>query len=162
MAKAFLLCGKIASGKSVYARKLCKREKAVLLSVDELVLSILGSELGEKHDEITERVQAYLFQKSLEIIHAGSNVLLDWGFWTKARRQAARSFYEACGIACEFHYIDVPDEVWLRNIEIRNRAVLAGETSAYFMDDGLRIKLESLFETPESAEIDVWHVNDWP
>lgn len=161
MAKAFLLCGKIASGKSVYAEELCKRENAVLLSVDELVLSVLGSELGEKHDEITERVQAYLFQKSLDIICAGTNVLLDWGFWTKARRQAARAFYEERGIACEFHYIDVPDEVWRRNIEIRNRAVLAGETSAYFMDDGLRIKLESLFEAPESAEIDVWYINDW-
>lgn len=161
MAKAILLCGKIASGKSVYAKELCERENAVLLSVDELVLSVLGSDLGEKHDEITERVQAYLFQKSLDIIHAGSNVLLDWGFWTKTRRGVARAFYESRGIACEFHYIDVPDEVWHRNIEIRNRAVLAGQTSAYFMDEGLRRKLESLFEEPEREEIDVWYVNDW-
>ena len=161
MAKAILLCGKIASGKSVYAKALCARENAVLLSVDELVLSILGSELGEKHDEITGRVQEYLFAKSLDIIRAGSNVLLDWGFWTKARRSEARAYYESRGIACEFHYIDVPDEVWRRNIEIRNRAVLAGETDAYYMDEGLMAKLESLFEAPERAEVDVWYVNDW-
>lgn len=161
MAKVVLICGKIASGKSVYAKKLCAQENAVMLSVDELVLSILGSDLGEKHDEITRRVQAYLFAKSLEMITAGSNVLLDWGFWTKERRSAAREFYESRGIACEFHYIDTPDEVWRRNIEIRNRSVLAGETDAYFVDDGLMQKLEAAFEVPARDEIDVWFINDW-
>ena len=161
MTKVMLICGKIASGKSVYAEWLCKKENAVLLSVDELVLSIIGSDLGEKHDEITERVQAYLFDKSLEIVRAGTSVLLDWGFWTKQKRQAARAFYESRDIDCEFHYIDVPDAVWRRNIGIRNQAVLAGESTAYFVDDGLMAKLESLFEAPQREEIDVWFVNDW-
>ena len=161
MAKVILLCGKIASGKSVYAERMKVQENAVMLSVDELVLSTLGSDLGEKHDEITGRVQAYFFEKSVEIVNAGANVLLDWGFWTRERRAAARSFYEKRGIACEFHYIDTPDEFWRRNIDKRNRAVLAGETSAYFVDDGLMKKLESLFEVPEKEEIDVWFVNEW-
>ena len=161
MAKALLICGKIASGKSVYAERIKQQENAVMLSVDELVLSVLGSDLGEKHDEITERVQAYLFAKSVEIIRAGTNVLLDWGFWTKEKRQAARAFYESRSIACEFHYIDVPDAVWHRNIEIRNQAVLDGKTDAYYVDEGLMLKLQSLFEAPDKTEIDVWHVNDW-
>ena len=161
MAKVFMLCGKIASGKSHYAEMLCRQENAVMLSVDELVLSILGSDLGEKHEEITERVQAYLFEKSVEMVNAGTNVLLDWGFWTREKRSAARKFYEDRGIACEFHYIDVPVDVWRRNIEKRNQEVLAGETSAYFVDEGLMKKLEALFETPSKEEIDVWFVNDW-
>ncbi|MBE5774664.1 MAG: ATP-binding protein [Clostridiales bacterium] len=161
MAKVMLICGKIASGKSVYAEKLVEYENAVMLSVDELVLSILGSDLGDKHDEITGRVQAYLFDKSLEIVRAGANVLLDWGFWTRERRSAARAFYQERGVACEFHYIDVPEDVWRRNIAIRNQAVLDGKTDAYFVDEGLMQKLHSLFEAPERDEIDVWHVNDW-
>ena len=88
-------------------------------------------------------------------------MLLDWGFWTREKRAAARAFYEQQGIRCEFHYIDVPADVWRRNIEIRNSAVLAGQTNAYYVDDGLMRKLESLFETPEREEIDVWFVNDW-
>jgi len=161
MAKVIMLCGKIASGKSVYAEMLCKREKAVLLSVDELVLSVLGGDLGERHDEVTDRIQAYLFEKSVEIVHAGSNALLDWGFWTRERRTAARAFYGNHGIVCEFHYIDVSDEIWHRNIDKRNRAVLAGETSAYYMDEGLMQKLQSAFQKPDRSEIDVWYVNDW-
>lgn len=161
MAKVILLCGKIASGKSVYAERIKRQENAVLLSVDELVLSILGSDLGEKHDEITSRVQAYFFDKSLEIVRSGANVLLDWGFWTRERRSAARALYQEHGIASEFHYIDVPDDVWRRNIEIRNQAVLDGKSDAYFVDEGLMQKLQSLFEVPSHDEIDVWHVNDW-
>ena len=161
MAKVMLICGKIASGKSVYAERIKKEENAVMLSVDELVLSVLGSELGDRHDEITNRVQAYFFEKSVEIVQAGSNVLLDWGFWTKEKRAAARAFYNSRGIECEMHYIDTPEDVWRRNIELRNQAVLAGETSAYFVDEGLMQKIESLFETPAKEEIDVWFVNDW-
>lgn len=161
MAKAILLCGKIASGKSVYANQLRRREQAVMLSVDEMTLRVLGSDLGEKHDEITQRIQAYFLDKSLEILSAGANVLLDWGFWTRQRRSEARAFYESQGIDCEFHYIDVPEAVWRRNIECRNRAVLAGQTDAYYMDDGLMQKLQSLFEPPQREEIDVWYVNDW-
>ena len=161
MAKVLLICGKIASGKSIYAERIKKQENAVMLSVDELVLSVLGSDLGEKHDEITNRVQAYLFAKSLDIVRAGTNVLLDWGFWTKERRSAARAYYQAHGIECEFHYIDVPDAVWHRNIAIRNQAVLDGKTDAYYVDEGLMLKLQSLFEAPDRSEIDVWHVNDW-
>lgn len=161
MAKVILLCGKIASGKSVYAERIKKEENAVLLSVDELVLSILGNDLGEKHDEITGRVQAYLFDQSVEIVQAGSNVLLDWGFWTKEKRASARVFYDSRGIESEMHYIDTPDNVWRRNIEIRNSAVLAGQTNAYYVDEGLLQKLKAAFEVPDRAEIDVWHVNDW-
>ena len=161
MAKAMLICGKIASGKSVYSERIRKSEQAVMLSVDELVLSVLGNDLGAKHDEVTERIQAYFFEKSLEIITAGTHVLLDWGFWTKEKRSAARAFYESRGITCEFHYIDVPNDVWRRNIELRNAAVLEGRSDAYFVDDGLMLKLQSLFETPDREEIDIWYVNDW-
>ena len=161
MAKVMLICGKIASGKSIYAETLKKSERAVLLSVDELVLSALGNDLGDKHDLITDRIQAYFFEKSLEIIAVGTNVLLDWGFWTMEKRRAARAFYESRGIECEFHYIDVTDDVWRRNIELRNAAVRSGRSDAYFVDEGLMLKLQSLFETPQREEIDVWHVNDW-
>lgn len=161
MGKVILLCGKIASGKSVYAERICAQENAVLLSVDELVLSILGSDLGERHDEITRRVQGYLFEKSLEIVRTGANALLDWGFWTSERRNEARRFYEEHGIESEFHCIDVPDDVWRRNIELRNQAVLEGKSRSYYVDDGLMLKLQSLFQIPSKDEMDVWYLNDW-
>ena len=40
MAKVFLICGKICSGKSTYARKLMENRQAVLLSADEIMLAL--------------------------------------------------------------------------------------------------------------------------
>lgn len=161
MAKAVLLCGKIASGKSVYAERYLLNHCAVLLSVDEITIGVLGGDLGQKHDEIAERTQAYLFDKSLQILRAGTDVLLDWGFWTRERRAAARAFYESRGIVCEFHYLDTPERTWRRNIAARNQAVLDGHVQAYFVDDGLLHKLNAAFEPPAREEIDVWLVNAW-
>lgn len=161
MAKAILLCGKIASGKTVYAQHICREQNAVLLSVDEITIEVLGGDLGERHDGIAEKAQQYLFAKSLEILRAGANVVLDWGFWTRERRNTARTYYASCGVECEFHYIDVSEAVWQKNIERRNRDVLAGKTAAYYVDDGLRCKLNAAFEMPERAEMDIWYVNNW-
>ena len=161
MAKAMLICGKIASGKTVYARELAQREKAVILSVDEITLRVFGGDLGERHDEIARRTQAYLFDKSLEVLRCGTSVILDWGFWTRGKRGEARAFYEAHGFSWEMHYVDAPEDIWERNIEKRNADVLAGKTQAYLVDQGLREKLEAAFEAPERREIDVWYVNRW-
>ena len=156
MAKVFLICGRICCGKSVYAEKLRMENKAVLLSVDEIMLSMFGPYTGEAHDGYVERIQGCLFEKSVAIAAVGTNVILDWGFWTKQKRSQARAFYKDRGIACEFHYIDVSDEVWKERVEKRNRLAASGETAAYFIDRGLAAKFEAIFEAPEADEIDVW------
>lgn len=157
--KALLICGKTASGKTVYAHELAKRNHAVILSVDELMLGILGNDLGGSHDEFAERTQKYLFDKSLEILRCGTNVILDWGFWTREKRDEARRFFDLHGICCEMHYVDVSDDIWEKNIAARNAAVLAGDTQAYIVDHGLREKLSAAFELPEKSEIDIWYIS---
>lgn len=158
-AKAIMICGKICSGKSFYAERLRKERGAVLLSVDEITLALFGQHIGEKHDEICERTQRYLFEKSLEILGTGIDVILDWGFWQRGERDFARNFYESRGIPCEFHYVNVSDEMWEKNIYERNRAVSEGRTEAYFMDEALAAKFGRMFDTPDRSEIDVWYEN---
>lgn len=161
MPKVFLTCGKICSGKSTYADKLRTENKAVLLSVDEITLAMFGRDAGENHDTYVERAENYLYEKSIEIIKTGISVVLDWGFWTKSERDFAKEFYRSHGVEYEFHYIDISDDTWRANINKRNRSVLAGETDAYYVDDGLAKKFESIFEIPDKSEIDIWYKNDW-
>lgn len=156
MAKAFLICGKICCGKSTYAERLRMENKAVLLSVDEIMLAVFGPYTGEKHDEYAEKIQNYLFRKSVDIIKSGIDVILDWGFWSRAKRFAAREFYIVRDIECEFYYIDVSDEVWKERIVHRNESVLKGENVAYIIDKNLAAKFTSLFEPPSESEIDIW------
>lgn len=155
MAKVFLICGKICCGKTTYAQKLCKEKNAVLLSVDEITLALFGQHCGDKHDEYVEKTEKYLLNKSLELINKGINVVLDWGFWTKAERKAVKEFYKSRNIKWELHYIDISDETWKSRLHKRNNAVLANETSAYYVDDNLAAKFASLFEVPSEEEIDV-------
>ncbi len=156
MAKAILICGKICSGKSTYGESLRLRENAALLSIDEIMLSLFGQHCGDKHDEYSEKAQTYLFHKSLELIEVGVDVILDWGFWSKEKRNFARKFYSSRNIACEIHYIDVSDETWAARLEKRNHAVLKGEVNAYYVDKNLAAKVIPHFDVPSKDEIDVW------
>ena len=157
MAKIYLICGKICCGKTTYAQKICNENKAILLSVDEITLALFGQHCGDKHDEYVERTEKYLLNKSLELIENNINVVLDWGFWTKLERLAVKEFYESRGIEYELHYIDVSEETWQYRLNKRNNAVLAEETSAYYVDDNLAAKFASIFEIPDKDEISVIH-----
>ena len=153
--KVIMTCGKICSGKSTLAQKLRLEYKAVILSVDDITLALLGQDPGGKLDGYVEKLKAYFFEKSVEITETGTNVVLDWGFWKKAERDQARKYYTDRGIAFEFHYIDISDEEWERRLKKRNAEVTAGRTSAYYVDDGLKAKFASMFEPPDESETDV-------
>ncbi|MCM1579466.1 MAG: ATP-binding protein [Ruminococcus sp.] len=155
MAKATLMCGKICSGKSTYAKELMKRRKAVILSVDEITLALFGGNAGEKHDEYVEKAENYLYEKSLEIIGVGIDVILDWGFWTKAERDGAREFYGSRGIEYEFYYINIGDDEWERRLMKRNGEVEKKLVNAYYVDEGLAEKFRGIFEEPEEEEKDI-------
>lgn len=155
MPKVILVCGKIASGKSWYCRSLMEKSPALLLSVDEMVSRIFESPLGEAHDQVCGRIRSYLLDKAVEAARAGSSVILDWGFWTREDRRASTEFFRQRGIPVEWHYINVPDDVWQENIAKRNAAVLSGEDPGYYVDQGLLEKLINLFEPPQDGEMDV-------
>ncbi len=156
MAKVYILCGKICSGKSTYSQQLRKDKKAVILSVDDITLTLLGQNGGDTLDVYVEKLEQYFFQKSVEIVETGINVVLDWGFWTKSERDFAKQFYGSRGIEYEFHYISINDEEWYRRLEKRNKDVLEKKSDAYYVDEGLAEKFKSIFEIPGKDEIDVW------
>ena len=58
MAKVIMTCGKICCGKSTYAETVCREKQAVLLSVDELMLTLFGQDAGDAHDTLTARMPA--------------------------------------------------------------------------------------------------------
>lgn len=155
MAKVIMLCGKLCSGKSTYSALLRDELGAVVLSVDELMIALLGRETGEKHDEYVRRAKGYLFGKAAEIALAGTDVVLDQGFWSRAERRQAREFFASRGVDYELHFLRVSDEEWARRIDKRNSEVAAGRSDAYYVDEGLREKFISLFEEPDADESDV-------
>lgn len=160
MGKAFLICGKICSGKSYYAQTLKEKYNAVILSTDETTYDLINNEQGEFYNVFAERVNLYLRKKAAEICRAGANVILDWGFWTKNNRREMSDYLKGYGVEFEWHYIDVSDEVWMKNIDARNKKIQEGNGgSDFYVDEGLLNKVKTLFEVPDKDEIDVWYCN---
>lgn len=159
MAKVVLVCGKICSGKSYYASNLKNDINAVVFSCDEFVRDIFPYDLGEQHDEIISRVKLYLHKKTSEAVKAGTNVILEFGFWSSKERKKVSGFYTNMNVPFEWHYIDISDDDWMKNITERNKLVNEGLSKEYYLDDGLTNKFVSLFEKPSKQEMTVWYIN---
>ena len=155
MAKVIMTCGRICCGKSTYARKLQEDGNAVILSIDEITLALFPDGAGEMHDTYVFRAEQYLLSLSLQILRGGTDVILDWGLWTRAQRERLRAFYTGHGIENELHYLRISPEEWERRIRKRNAYQKKEESQAYFVDEGLLRKVELLFEDPSDTEIDL-------
>lgn len=81
------------------------KEHAVILSIDEATYDLIDNEQGEYYNVFAEKVNKYLIKKAVEIVNAGCNVILDWGFWTKEDREATTKYFHQFEIDVEWHYV---------------------------------------------------------
>ncbi len=156
MATLIAVCGGLCCGKTTYAEALGRERRAPVLSIDALMLALFGPDAGEMHDEYARRGKAYLHRQALELLDAGVDVILDWGFWRQEERRSVRALYEGRGHLFELHALDMDEAVWHDRVAKRNAAVLAGQVEAYLVDEGLAAKFWNRFERPEDGEVDVW------
>lgn len=159
MSKVILLCGKICSGKSHYAAELISKNNAVLLSCVELMFDLdldnLLNYLNYVHRVITPKVKTYLYKKAVQIFNSGSDIILDFGFWSSNKRKYVSNYFAECGMKYEWHHINISDKDLKTNISERNKRKVEHGITAYFFDEGLREKMESEFEPPSRDEVDV-------
>ena len=158
MGKVIVLCGKICSGKSYYSKAIKDSLNAVIISPDEATYELINNEQGEFYNVFSARLNNYLTRKVGEIAKAGANVIFERGLWSKKDRQDVREYYRNNNVDCEIHYIYVDDETWKQNIEERNKRVKEGKGGSDFcLDEGLMKKLESMWEEPDTDEVDIIH-----
>ncbi len=93
MSKVIMTCGMICCGKSTYAKKLQAKRNAVILSIDDITLTLFPDGSGELHDTYALRAEQYLLNLSIQILHVGVDVILDWGLWTREIRNRIRQLY---------------------------------------------------------------------
>lgn len=150
MSEVSLICGKICSGKTTFAEKLKAEQNAVILSCDEIMLGLFDEQLGDRHEYVLNKVKKYLIKLSEQIVASGTNVILDWGFWTASERNSIRSYYSELGINTKLYYVKVDDKLWKERIEKRNSL---NDQSSYFVDDNLISLVNDKFEEPDDALI---------
>lgn len=160
MAKIIMLCGKVCSGKTTYAKKLKKEYHAAALSCDDFMLRLFEECPGEKiHNEMLAKIKGYFYELAEQMTAENINVIFDFGFWTRSEREKIRAYFQDKGIEIELHYISISHDVWEENIIRRNKAITENGERSYYMDDYKREHFAGMFEEPSPDEIDVLYEN---
>ena len=121
-ATLYLLCGKIAAGKSTLARLLAARPATLLVAEDHWTSTLFADELKTIDDyaRLSARLRAAMAPHIVEILRQGLSVVLDFPANTVASRAWMRSLIAAAGVAHELHLLDVPDAVCRQRLRARN------------------------------------------
>jgi predicted kinase len=140
------MCGPAGSGKSTVARQY-ERQGMTRLSVDQEAWSrgITTMPLSSAvHQEITDALRARL----LDLVRAGSDVVLDLSFWSRAMREEYRALLRPLGVVPETVYLATDRATVLKRVSARaardgDDFELSPELAAAYFDH---------FEPPTAAE----------
>lgn len=115
-ARLIIVCGLPGSGKSTYARQRQADARAIRLCPDEwmdtLSLDVWDAERREK----IERLQWQFGQQLLDL---GVTIIIEWGTWERAERDALRLRARDLGAAVELHYLSAPIDVLFDRVQRR-------------------------------------------
>jgi predicted kinase len=115
----FLISGLPGAGKTTLARRLETERRALRLTPDEWMARIVGD--GWDHARRAQ-VEAVMVEVAERVLGLGLSVVLDFGFWTRAERDALRARARAVGAAVETLYLDPPLSELQRRLATRNGA----------------------------------------
>ncbi len=155
MEKVYLICGKICSGKTFFAVHLAERLQAVTLSVNHIMLTAGLDCIEDAHEVLVPRIEQFLHQIASALAHCNIPSITDFGYWTAQERARVREYFHTMQTPAQWVYMDCDEQTWERNIKLRNQAVASGTEQAYYVDAGLRSKIEAQFEPPAPSEMDI-------
>ena len=123
-ATLYLLCGKIAAGKSTLAASLASRPATVLISEDHWSSHLFLDELKTIDDyrRYSDRLRNAMGPHVVSLLKAGMSVVLDFPANGVASRKWMRGIIEESKAAHELHYLDVSDDACKRRLRERNAA----------------------------------------
>ena len=120
----YLLCGRIAAGKSTLARRLAARPATLLVSEDHWTSSLFSGELEtiEDYGRCSARLRAAMAPHLVDVLRQGLSVVLDFPANTVSNRDWMRSLIAQAKVAHELHLLDVPDTIRKQRLRERNAA----------------------------------------
>lgn len=119
--KVHLLFGMPGCGKTSFATKLAASGRSVALSHDEWIVGLLGPQpSSEDFQRFAAPAHELLWRQAEKIVAAGCDVALDFGFWTRAERDAARARVRAMGAEPHCYAFECTVEDAWRRIQRRN------------------------------------------
>ena len=121
MATLLLMCGLPGSGKTTLAKRLERERDALRLTPDEWIARLFGQSLTPPAlDWCRDPVESIQWEVAERALRLGINVILDFGFWSRAEREEFRARAAALGAGSEVHFLDVPRAELSTRVAARN------------------------------------------
>ncbi len=120
----YLVCGKVAAGKSTLTARLGTRPGTVLIAEDTWLEALFADRLKSIPDyvECAAKLRGIMGTHVADLLAAGVSVVLDFPANTVETRGWMRSILDRTAARHELHVLDVPDEVCLARLQSRNAA----------------------------------------
>lgn len=145
-----LFCGKIAAGKSTFAKRLSRQFDSLLISEDDWMRTLYGPELKGFDDYIrySARLRSIMEPHLVSLLRSGTSVALDFPANTRSLRTWMKSIADAAEVLPILHYLDLPETQCRDRLRKRN----AGGTHAFAPSDADFDLISRYFEAPERDE----------
>ena len=118
----YLLCGKIASGKTTLTAKLGTLDGTVVIAEDDWLNTLFSNELSSIANYVfcTSKLRDVMGAHIVALLNAGVSVVLDFPANTVGTRNWMRSILDQTNASHELHVLNVPDEVCIARLHARN------------------------------------------
>jgi predicted kinase len=114
--RLIIICGLPASGKTTAAKKLESDLGAVRFCPDEWMDALAIDLYDEKR---RANIEALQWKLGKDLLARARIVIIEWGTWGRAERDALRTEARALGAAVELHYLPASEEVLFERMQKR-------------------------------------------
>lgn len=113
--RLIVITGLPGSGKTTLATELAMSMRACRMCPDDWMMAS-GIDLWDS--AARSRIETFQLSLSIDLLRAGSNVVIEWGTWARVERDALRDAARSIGAPVELRYLDADaDELWRRIVD---------------------------------------------
>ena len=153
MAEVIILCGKVAAGKTTYAKQLARSLPSVILSIDDLVVSLRDHCEGPRQlRELEGMIRAYDGSLAKQLVPQGITCIIDHGHWTRDSRRQIIDACRADGLPYRLVWLTCPRRIRLQRLKQRNEQVRSSGEKGYVIDAEQLERFDSWFEELSEEE----------
>jgi adenylate kinase family enzyme len=116
--KLIFFSGKMAAGKTTYAKSLSKEPNTIYLSEDEILSSFYPNEVKNIEDYVlySKRIKPYVMSLVKKLTENGLIVIMDFPGNTLKQREWFKNLIEVCQVDSRLIYLKTEDDVCIHQI----------------------------------------------